>query len=1053
MAPHSSRLPRVPSRCQPCVKLHFTLTLWTALSLSLATQLQATTLYEEHFLTNPYTGTPRWEGERWDGTTLQGATHNSAPHDAGWNSNNPFSTNGGYIYIQHTGASVLSDYHLRSISAGPLDPHVDYQSLYVTWNSNQSSAATAVRRFTIEVDGAWYVSTTPTFLSGNQNFLDFFGSTWNLISATDLSVDTGTTFTFEDLFPEATDAITNVGFLVEDMPAAGGSTRTVRFDNLTLTSGLLWGGASGTGGSGTWSGANAWLTGPDSALVGTNWADHQTAIFGHAHDTTGPGTVSVTGNVIVRSLEFYENADGYVLQGDVAPGGDGVPVRAIQINSATTYRSLYVAPDVNVTVGGDPATGLRIYRTGATNPMHLYGGGTLTIDLNGMVRTESSGDVIVNDGTTVVIKSGGQLTSSKDMYVGSFVDTQDGSDGSGTVIFDGGTGTTRTGASTGGDLVLGGATGTATFTVKNNGSFTTHAAAPFGVQFQGEGVVNLESGGTLYTRKIGKAAGATGTATLRFDGGKVVLNANPATGTGSFIGTEMDFVYVSGGGATFDTNGFNATLGAPLQHDPTGPATDGGITKLGAGNLTLSGGEANTYNGVITIRQGRLITPSFSELGDASNASSNIVLDGGTWEHTGGAATSRGITVTANGGTLAGNTAWRINGQVVGAADSTLFIAGNAWLSGVNTSTFHGAIDVLSGEFLVRRADSLGSTQNGVTVRSGATFSMDHNGTGGGNFDIADNTYEDDLVLAEGARLRHRGQTALNNADALYAGDITLEGPGQSEFEVRDNSSVSVTLPAPDLIVTGGIAGAGGINKTGAGRLIIMSEATYTGKTTVTAGTFALTDDASLASPWVEVLAGSTFDVTTTTTPYIATEQTLSGDGTVQGNITLGQDALLKPGLSSVPTNLATAGDLAGELTFTGDLTLADNATALLQLGGTASHDSVNVLGEFSAGNTTLITVQWLGSYEAAQGDAFDLLDWASVTWGSAYQNEATLLERLILPTFTNADLYWDTDTFLADGTIRVAAVPEPSSSLLFATGLGILLLRRRRAVATRRNR
>jgi autotransporter-associated beta strand protein len=728
----------------------------------------------------------------------------------------------------------------------------------------------------------------------------------------------------------------------------------------------------------------------------------------------------------------------------VAPGGDGVPVRTIQISPATPFRSIYVAPNVNVTVGGDPATGLRIYRTGATSPMHIYGGGTLTIDLNGMVRSEGSGNVIVNHDATVVVKAGGQLTSSKDMFVGSFFDTQDGPGGSGTVIFDGGTGSTKTGASTGGDLVLGGTTGTATFTVKNNGTFTTHAAAPFGVQFQGTGVINLESGGTLYTRKIGKAVGATGTATLRFDGGKVVINANPAAGTGTFIGSDVDFVYVSGGGATFDTNGFTATLGAPLRHDPTGPATDGGLTKLGAGNLTLSGGAANTYNGVITIKQGKLITPTFDELGDAPNAPSNIVLDGGTWEHTGGASTNRGITVTANGGTLSGNTAWRINGTVVGAANSTLFIAGNAWLSGNNASTFHGLIDVLSGEFLVRRASSIGSTQGGVIVRNGATFSLDHNGTGGGNFLTSDNTYNDDLVLKEGSRLRNRGQTNVDNVGSTYAGDITLEGPGQAEIEVRDNTSASITLAAPDLTITGGISGAGGINKTGTGRLVIYSQAAYTGKTTVTAGTLVLQGTASLASSWIEVQSGAQFDVSALSSAPVVTSQILSGTGTVRGNLTLGQNSLLKPGASTLATDSATAGALVGTVTFTNNLSLTDNATAFFQISGSSTYDQLDIQGQFNAGNSTQLVVQWLG-YEGVQGDAFDLLDWATVLWGSAYTNEATLLNQLLLPTFIDTNLRWDTGTFLSDGVIRVAAVPEPSSGLLFASSLAMLFLRRHR--------
>jgi hypothetical protein len=40
----------------------------------------------------------------------------------------------------------------------------------------------------------------------------------------------------------------------------------------------------------------------------------------------------------------------------------------------------------------------------------------------------------------------------------------------------------------------------------------------------------------------------------------------------------------------FDTNGFDITIAQPLTHDPAlGAAPDGGVTKLGAGTLTLEG--------------------------------------------------------------------------------------------------------------------------------------------------------------------------------------------------------------------------------------------------------------------------------------------------------------------------------------------------------------------------------------------------------------------------------------------------------------------------------
>ena len=76
-----------------------------------------------------------------------------------------------------------------------------------------------------------------------------------------------------------------------------------------------------------------------------------------------------------------------------------------------------------------------------------------------------------------------------------------------------------------------------------------------------------------------------------------------------------------------------------------------------------------------------------------------------------------------------------------------------------------------------------------------------------------------------------------------------------------------------------------------------------------------------------------------------------------------------------------------GTLTFTNNLSLTDNAPAYFQISGTSTYDQLDILGELSAGNSTQIIVQWSG-YEGLQGDAFDLLDWASGTWGNTYTND-----------------------------------------------------------------
>lgn len=774
-------------------------------------------------------------------------------------------------------------------------------------------------------------------------------------------------------------------------------------------------------------------------MTSSAWSNNETAIFGHTEATGAPGIITVTSNITARTLEFYQNANGYILQGDIAPGSDLVPLRTIQLNNETNFRNLYVAPDVNVTVGGNAATGLRIHKTGS--PLHIYGGGVLTIAQNGMVRTESGGDLILNDGTTVEVTAGGQFNASRNLYIGNDLDTLDDSTGNAHLILNGGSTITRTG-SVGGDLILGGASGTANLTLKNGGTFTTHVASPTGVIYAGDGNIQLETGGTLSTRRISKKTGATGNASIHFDGGTLAVNAL-AGGTNSFIGTDINSLIVSNGGAIIHTHSFDATIQIALTHDSAGAAKDGGLTKLGNGTLTMD--VANTHTGATIIRGGTLKSNTLAVLGISTDDASNLILDGGTlWITGNGLSNNRGFTVGQNGGTLKASLTYRFNGQVHGAAGTTLNIDGSAWLSGNSKTTFHGDINVIAGEFLVRRAASLGSITGNITVRSGATFNTDHNGTGGGGNSPSDNNYADAMILEQNATFGSRGRNgasgAGSDAGTIYSGSITLNGPGASTIRVANWNGETTNIP--DMTVTGQIQGLGALQKTGAGKLILTHQNTYSGKTQIAAGTLALSATGSVQSPWIDIQASAFFDVSATTQPHALSNQTLSGTGSIQGSLSFGAGTYLKPGNSSDSTLLASAGDAIGSLSFANGLSLDSQSTAILQIGGTALNDKLIVQGAFNALNNSSIEVQW-NNYQASLGESFDLLDFSSSTWGTDYQTQ--LLSRLILPTFSDSGLAWDTSDFMSQGILRVAAIPEPSRTLLCGLSLALYLLRRKR--------
>ncbi|HZJ13489.1 MAG TPA: PEP-CTERM sorting domain-containing protein [Chthoniobacteraceae bacterium] len=93
-------------------------------------------------------------------------------------------------------------------------------------------------------------------------------------------------------------------------------------------------------------------------------------------------------------------------------------------------------------------------------------------------------------------------------------------------------------------------------------------------------------------------------------------------------------------GAKIDTNGFDITIAHPLTHDPAlGAAPDGGVTKLGAGTLTLEG--TQEYSSLTT-------TDGITNL-QSSLANATITNDGGTLNVNADATNSM---INANGGTV-----------------------------------------------------------------------------------------------------------------------------------------------------------------------------------------------------------------------------------------------------------------------------------------------------------------------------------------------------------------------------------------------------------------
>ncbi len=137
------------------------------------------------------------------------------------------------------------------------------------------------------------------------------------------------------------------------------------------------------------------------------------------------------------------------------------------------------------------------------------------------------------------------------------------------------------------------------------------------------GTLNL-NGGTLKAFSIAKRAGSSATATVNLNGGTIMALGNNS----SFI-ANLDGLNVKAGGSIFDTNGFNIVVAQSLRHDSAlGATADGGLRKLGAGELQLTA--ASTYTGPTQVNAGTL-----NLAGTAALSSSVTVASGATLRGTG----------------------------------------------------------------------------------------------------------------------------------------------------------------------------------------------------------------------------------------------------------------------------------------------------------------------------------------------------------------------------------------------------------------------------------
>jgi autotransporter-associated beta strand protein len=226
---------------------------------------------------------------------------------------------------------------------------------------------------------------------------------------------------------------------------------------------------------------------------------------------------------------------------------------------------------------------------------------------------------------------------------------------------------------------------------------------------------------------------------------------------------------------------------------------------------------------------------------------------------------------------------------------------------------------------------------------------------------------------------------------------------------------------AGDFATLSGILSNGGLIKDGPGMLVLKGSHTYTGATTVAAGTLELAAGAALASTAIDVQPGAALDLRDLVGGLtLGAGKSLKGGGTVLGDLVVG--GTLSPGES--PGILSVQG-----------ITFAAGSILNMELGGTvrgSGYDALVSSGGVVLQDGSTLSVSLISNFVPEMGDEFDVLDFSSLSGQFTTINLPAL----------GGGLTWETADLYSNGTISVA--PEPATLALLGLG-SLALLRRRR--------
>ena len=589
-------------------------------------------------------------------------------------------------------------------------------------------------------------------------------------------------------------------------------------------------------------------------------------------------------------------------------------------DNALFDRTFTNQPNVtsNQTVGG-------LWMTGSVGQnVTIANTGTLTLSGNTINGTANLGILIDNSNAFT-------LTINAPLKVGN-AETWTNNSGNLFTIGSGGVNTngkTLTINGTGNTSVTGIISGNGDITKTGSGTLTLSGVNTYsGITTIGGGILSVATiGNGGVAGNLGQAS--NNAANLVFDGGTLQY-------TGATASTNRNFTINAAKTATIDVTTNNLTISGASTN------TTGGLTKVGAGTLTLSG--TNLYTGLTTVSAGTL-----------AYGASNVISTGA---------------VTVNGATAVLDLGASHTDTV-----GTVTLAGGGSITGTGTSalTSTGTFEMQSGSVSAILAGSgivMNKTTSGTVTLTGANTY-----TGGTNINGGI------LNVGSSGAIGSSGTIGFGGGTLQYSASNTTDY--SNRFSTAASQAYSIDTNGQNVTYATALTSSGGtLSKTGSGTLTLTGTNTFNGATTVSGGTLLLSGSSGAAlgsTSSIVVNSGGTLQLGNNNQINNSATMTLAGGTLAKGNFNegntgaVGIGALTLSAASHIDFGTGSVGALSfASLNPAGFTLTIDNWTGNYAQQGSGSTDRLIFDSDQSANlNNFFFTGYGLGGVEFNLGGGF----------------------------------------------------------------------------------